>query len=344
MGLPDPLLSVRGLRVEFTRRSLVDRLLRRAPDRLTAVDGVDLDLFRGEAVGLVGESGCGKSTLARSLVGIQQTSGGSITLEGGVLTGHRSLQNRRKIQMVFQDPYSSLNPRMRTGAAVREVLAVHGMVQRKELDARVAELFEMVGLSRRLARSYPRALSGGQRQRVSIARALALGPEILIADEPVSALDVSVRATVLNLLADLRDELGLTLLFIAHDLSVVRHVCDRVAVMYLGRIVESSPTTPLFAHARHPYTQGLVAAAPSMTRDARPSRPAVSGDPPSPYEIPTGCRFHPRCPISQPLCSVSDPVLEPGPDDPQHSAACHFAWSARPSAHVVEAELDTLSA
>src|SRR3954470_4818579 len=264
--MPDaPLLDVRDLSMHFPLRGGLERRLRRLPPAvLRALDGVDLQVARGEMLGLVGESGCGKSTLGRCIVGLYAPTSGQVRFEGTVLLPHRPRSERRRIQMVFQDPYSSLNPRMTVGQMLGELLRVHDLVPRGGVEARSRELLELVGLPARALNAHPRQFSGGQRQRVSIARALALEPELLVADEPVSALDVSVQATVLNLLDDLRARLGLTVLLIAHNMSVVRHVCDRVAVMYLGRIVETAPTEELFANARHPYTQGLLRAVPRL--------------------------------------------------------------------------------
>jgi oligopeptide/dipeptide ABC transporter ATP-binding protein len=243
--------------------------------------------------------------------------------------------------MVFQDPYSSLNPRMTVRQTLSELLRVHDVVPRAQVEERCRELLDLVGLPPRALAAYPRQFSGGQRQRVSIARALALEPEVLIADEPVSALDVSVQATVLNLIEDLRSRLGLTVLLIAHNMAVVRHVCDRVAVMYLGRIVETAPTERLFDDARHPYAQGLLRAVPRLVPGRASDAPAVVGDPPSPIHVPSGCRFHPRCPIAQrPLCAEHDPPLAAGSGAETHVAACHFAWTAAPAAHVPEVELE----
>jgi oligopeptide/dipeptide ABC transporter ATP-binding protein len=291
---------------------------------LRAVDGVDLTDARGDALGLVGESGCGKSTLGRCIVGLYEPTEGQVLVEGTPLPAKRTAPDRRRLQMVFQDPYSSLNPRMTVHQALAELLRVHHLVPRSGVDARCRELLDLVGLPPSALDAYPRQFSGGQRQRISIARALALEPEILIADEPVSALDVSVQATVLNLLADLRQRLGLTMLFIAHNMAVVRHVCDRVAVMYLGRIVELASGEQLFADARHPYTQALLRAVPRLAPGHVTERDAVVGDPPSPVNLPPGCRFNPRCPRAADVCRVDDPPLE---RRGEHAAACHFAWS-----------------
>jgi oligopeptide/dipeptide ABC transporter ATP-binding protein len=273
----------------------------------------------------VGESGCGKSTLARCIVGLYQPTAGSILFEGKEIGVRRGPAERRRIQIVFQDPYSSLNPRMTVRQTLTELLRVHRIVPDDRLEVRCRQLLDLVGLPHRMLNAYPRHLSGGQRQRVSIARALSLEPDVLVADEPVSSLDVSVQATVLNLLAELRKTIGLTLILITHDLSVVRYVCNRVAVMYLGRIVETAETETLFRDPRHPYTQGLLAAVPSLVPNRSFFAATVEGDPPSPYELPRGCRFHPRCPRRQAICEVTDPPVFVGPDS-EHRAACHFAW------------------
>jgi oligopeptide/dipeptide ABC transporter ATP-binding protein len=341
-----PLLVVRDLSMYFPLRGGVVRRLSGQPSAvLRAVDGVDLELARGEALGLVGESGCGKSTLGRCIVGLYVPTAGEIRYEGAPLAAKRTRATRRRIQMVFQDPYSSLNPRMTVKQTLAELLRAHDMVPKAQIDARCRELLDLVGLGARSLDAYPRQFSGGQRQRVSIARALALEPDVLVADEPVSALDVSVQATVLNLLEELRTKLGLTLLLIAHNMAVVRHVCDRVAVMYLGRIVEAAPVDELFTNARHPYAQGLLRAVPKLVPGRASEAAAIVGDPPSPIRLPTGCRFHPRCPLAQtPLCDQEEPVLTAGPGTPEHVAACHFAWSAKPPAHVPEVELGTQEA
>jgi oligopeptide transport system ATP-binding protein len=338
--MPEPVLDIRGVHMHFVIADSMVRRARHVPaEVLKAVDGVDLEIMPGEALGLVGESGCGKSTLGRCIVGLHVPTAGEISYAGVPLGEKRERSERRRIQMVFQDPYSSLNPRMTVRQTLSELLRVHKMTPRSGIDARCRELLDLVGLPARALDSHPRNFSGGQRQRVSIARALALEPELLVADEPVSALDVSVQATVLNLLDELRRDLGLTMLFIAHNMAVVRHVCDRVAVMYLGRIVETSATEELFKNARHPYTQGLLKAVPRLVPGRASQAPAMAGDPPSPIDPPTGCRFHPRCPIAQPVCSEQDPDLAAGNDEP-HLAACHFAWTAPPPAHTPEVTAD----
>jgi oligopeptide transport system ATP-binding protein len=338
--MPEPLLEVRDVHMDFTIADSIVRRARGVPaEVLSAVDGVDLEIMPGEALGLVGESGCGKSTLGRCIVGLHAPTSGEIRYAGESLGAKRARSERRRIQMVFQDPYSSLNPRMTVRQTLSELLRVHKMVPRSGIDARCRELLDLVGLPARALDSHPRNFSGGQRQRVSIARALALQPELLVADEPVSALDVSVQATVLNLLDELRKDLGLTMLFIAHNMAVVRHVCDRVAVMYLGRIVETAETEELFSNARHPYTQGLLRAVPRLVPGRVSESAAVVGDPPSPIDIPPGCRFHPRCPIAQTVCSERDPMLA-GNEEEAHLAACHFAWTAPPPAHTPEVAAD----
>jgi oligopeptide/dipeptide ABC transporter ATP-binding protein len=324
-----PLLAAKDLSVSFSLGSALAARMRKQARVLHAVDGVDLEVSRGEALALVGESGSGKSTLARALTGLLRPDRGEIRLDGKPLRGRRrSRSDQRKVQMVFQDPYSSLNPRLTVGGMLHELLRVHRVVPRAEVKSFTRELLGLVGLGEEAVHAYPRQFSGGQRQRVAIARALALRPELLVADEPVSALDVSVQATILNLLQDLRAELGLTLLLISHNLAVVRHLCDRVAVMYLGRIIEVAPTETLFANPQHPYTIGLLAAIPRMTFSEEGDAPAVTGDPPSPLRIPAGCRFRTRCPIAQPVCEREDPALTASGGDPAHGAACHFAFTA----------------
>jgi oligopeptide/dipeptide ABC transporter ATP-binding protein len=320
------IVEAAGIEVSFSVGSSLGARLRHQQHVLHAVDGIDLTVRKGEALALVGESGSGKSTLARAIAGIQRTNRGQIKLDGKVLAARRSSTDQRRIQMVFQDPYSSLNPRLTVGSILHELLRVHHVVPHHEVESHTRQLLRMVGLDEDAAHALPRQFSGGQRQRVAIARAIALRPEVLVADEPVSALDVSVQATILNLLRELQNELGLTMLFISHNLAVVRHLCDRVAVMYLGRIIEVAPTKVLFENPRHPYTAGLLAAIPRMTPGDESGAPAVKGDPPSPLRLPAGCRFRTRCPIAQQICAEEDPALTASGTDPDHSAACHFAW------------------
>jgi len=320
----EPLLAVSDVRKTFpVRRPFWERTRRPAP-RAIAVDGVTLEVARGERLGLVGESGSGKTTLARAILRLIEPDSGSIRFDGRELVGAGRAEVqavRRRMQMVFQDPYSSLNPRLKVGAAIAEPARVHGVVTGPEADAHVERMLDLVGLPASAAERYPRQLSGGQRQRVAIARALAVEPEFLIADEPVSALDVSIQAQILNLLDDLLDRLGLGMIFIAHQLSVVRHVADRVAIMYLGRVVEIGPTDAVFEDPQHPYTKALLAAAPVPDPHAVKERSATIGDIPSPLRIPSGCRYRTRCTYADERSEREDPALvEVGPG---HFAACH---------------------
>lgn len=298
-----PLLSTRDLRVSF-------RVGRR---RLVAVDGVSLEVRPGETVGLVGESGSGKSTFARAVMRAYEPDSGSIHFGGRDIThlSERALKPiRRELQMVFQDPYASLDPRMSVRQIVGEPLVAHGAGSRRQVDERVAALLADVGLPASAARDLPAQFSGGQRQRISIARALALEPRMLIADEPVSALDVSIQAQIVNLLRDIQEARGIAYFVIAHDLALVHELSDRVAVLYLGQIVEESPTEQLVREPQHPYTVALLSAAPSPRREQRRrERIILAGDPPSAIDPPTGCRFHPRCPIARPRCALEAPPL-----------------------------------
>ena len=299
------------------------RLFGRAQTSLRAVDGVSFEVAKGETLSLVGESGCGKSTTGRMLVRLVEPTSGYVEFEGrkyGAATRPRSEKVSRRIQFVFQDPYASLNPRMTAGQAIGEPLSLHNMVPKRQRPARIAELLEMVGLPRSFAARYPHELSGGQRQRVGIARALALEPSFIVCDEAVSALDVSVQAQVLNLLKTLKMRLGLSLLFIAHDLAVVKHIADRVAVMYLGRLVEVANASDLFADPRHPYTRALLSAIPQPAF-GRVRAATIGGDVPSPIDPPSGCRFHTRCPLKTDICASVDPALET--IAPGRVVACH---------------------
>jgi oligopeptide transport system ATP-binding protein len=289
-------------------------LLKRHIGTVKAVDGVNLTVRRGEVLGLVGESGCGKSTLARTILQLVPTTGGTVVLNGRNLadsTARELLAARRDLQMVFQDPYASLNPRMTVFATLAEPLLVHGVCPPAEVPARVAELMRIVGLAPRFMQKYPHEFSGGQRQRIAIARALALEPKVIVADEPVSALDVSIQAQILNLLAQLTKRMNLTLIFIAHDLSVVKHISDRIAVMYLGKIVELGLAADVIDRPRHPYTRALVSAIPTPNPDIERTRQRIvlAGDPPSPINPPAGCAFHPRCSYARTECKTAVPAL-----------------------------------
>jgi oligopeptide transport system ATP-binding protein len=327
-----PLLRATDVRKHFPVKGT--GVIHREVAQLRAVDGVDLEVKAGETLGLVGESGCGKSTLGRCLMRLTDVTTGRIEFDGRDVTGlsRRALRPlRREMQMVFQDPYASLNPRQRVRSIVGLPLRTHGAVPREQVGARVTELLETVGLRPEHADRFPHEFSGGQRQRIGIARALALKPRLLIADEPVSALDVSVQAQVVNLLADLRDEFGLTCVLIAHDLSVVRQVSDRIAVMYLGRIVEVGPVEEVASAPVHPYTEALLSAVPVPDPDvaARRERIVLRGDVPSAISPPAGCRFHPRCRYATDICRTEEPPLvEHGAAG--HLGACHHPRNVAP--------------
>jgi oligopeptide transport system ATP-binding protein len=324
--MSDVLVRVENLVKHFPIRQGI--LFQRQVNSVKAVDGVTFDIRRGETLGLVGESGCGKSTAGRTMLRLYDPTGGRVLLGDRniyALKGRDMLAVRRRAQMIFQDPYASLNPRWTVNAIVGEPLRVHGLARGRAQTARVQELLKLVGLNPLFVNRYPHEFSGGQRQRIGVARALASEPEFIICDEPISALDVSIQAQVVNLLEDLQARLGLTYLFIAHDLSMVRHICDRVAVMYLGKLVELAPKDELYSSPRHPYTQALLSAVPipDPKAERRRQRIILTGDVPSPVNPPRGCRFHTRCPIAQSVCSEQAPQWREV--SREHWIACHLA-------------------
>jgi oligopeptide transport system ATP-binding protein len=321
----EPLVRVSGVKKYFPITQGI--IFQREVGRVHAVDGVDLEVFPGETLGIVGETGCGKSTLARLICRLLPVTEGTIEFDGQDITdlkGNQLRQLRREIQMIFQDPYSSLNPRKRVGAIIGDPFEIHGIADGKDRKKRVQELMEVVGLNPEHYNRFPAEFSGGQRQRIGVARALALRPKLIICDEPVSALDVSIQAQVVNLLEELQDEFQLTYLFIAHDLSVVRHVSNRVGVMYLGKVVELADARRLYAEPKHPYSGALLSAVPVPDPDKAHERKRVIllGDVPSPIDPPSGCRFHPRCPKAQQRCVHEVPPLETKASG--DLAACHF--------------------
>jgi oligopeptide/dipeptide ABC transporter ATP-binding protein len=321
-----PLLEVRQLKKHFPIKG---GLLGRTVERVHAVDGVSLTLRRGETLGLVGESGCGKSTLGRTILRLYEPTSGQLRFAGVDLLGLSPKQlrhQRRDMQIIFQDPFSSLNPRMTVGHVLAEPFLIHRIGTRQELDGRIRTLLETVGLPAEAADRYPHEFSGGQRQRIGIARAIALNPKLIVADEPVSALDVSIQSQILNLLVDLRKNLGLSYLFVAHDLAVIEHISDHVAVMYLGKIVEYTSGDELYAKPSHPYTRALISAIPVPSLDVKKARQVLKGDVPSPINPPSGCHFHPRCPLATKRCSVEAPELRDiGTANKQHLVSCHYA-------------------
>jgi len=321
-----PLVKLVGIKKQFpiTRGILIQKKV----GAVHAVDGVDLEVYPGETIGLVGETGCGKSTTARVIMKLHEATEGQLFFDGQEYTHYsrRKMQPlRREMQMMFQDPYSSLNARKTVGSIIADPFRIHKTVAKGKIKKEVQQLMELVGLNPEHYNRYPHEFSGGQRQRIGVARALALKPRLIVCDEPVSALDVSIQAQILNLLEDLQEEFNLTYIFIAHDLSVVKHVSDRVAVMYLGRIVEAAPGDTLYRNPKHPYTGALLSAVPIPDPDlaAKKKRIILEGDVPSPIDPPSGCRFHPRCPRAQfPKCKEDDPQLTP--HHPGQVAACHF--------------------
>jgi oligopeptide transport system ATP-binding protein len=327
-GKQEILVEVKNLKKHFP---ILRGVLRRQVGAVQAVDGVTFNIYKGETLGLVGESGCGKSTTGRTILQLLEPTDGQVVYEGQELTAlnkNEMRKARRHMQMIFQDPYASLNPRMSVGSIVGEPLQIHNIGSGQSRKDRIQELLRLVGLNPYFINRYPHEFSGGQRQRIGIARALATNPAFIVADEPISALDVSIQAQVVNLMDDLKADLGLTYLFIAHDLSMVRYISDRVAVMYLGRIVELSNRDEIFDHPLHPYTQALLSAIPipDPEKEAKRQRLILEGDVPSPANPPSGCRFHPRCSYATEICSQEDPEFRNlGSDSVPHSVACHHA-------------------
>lgn len=319
----DVILDVKHLKKHFPVKQ---GLLMREVAQVKAVDDISLEIKRGETIGLVGESGCGKSTLGRALIRLYEPSSGAVTFNGRDflnLKGEDLRRERRNMQMIFQDPYASLDPRMTVGQILSEPFEIHGILKSKEREAKVKSLLETVGLKASHINRYPHEFSGGQKQRICIARALALEPSLIICDEPVSALDVSIQAQILNLMKDLQQKFNLTYVFISHDLSVIEHVCDRIAVMYLGKIVEIATREELFKNPQHPYTQALIQAIPRIGEGKRRIKKSLGGEVPSPLNPPSGCAFHPRCPHRMEICNKRVPTLmNHNPADPAHRAAC----------------------
>ena len=335
--MSEPLVEVRDLKMHFPIYEGV--FIRREAARVKAVDGLTFDILRGETLGLVGESGCGKSTTGRALLQLYRPTAGEVVFEGVdlcTLSGEDLHERRRDMQMIFQDPYASLNPRMTVGDIISEPLRVHRLASGTQARRRVQELMEIVGLDPRYIRRYPHEFSGGQRQRIGIARALACKPRFIVCDEPISALDVSIQAQIINLLEDLQQEFGLTYLFIAHDLAAVRHISDRIAVMYLGNLVELADGAEIYERPLHPYTQALISAVPipDPEIEARRERIVLEGDVPSPIDPPSGCVFHTRCPFAWERCAREVPTFQEA--EPGHHVACHLIDEPERRGEVVD--------
>jgi oligopeptide/dipeptide ABC transporter ATP-binding protein len=323
----DTLLQIDDLVMHFPITQGI--ILQHVVGHVRAIDGVSLDIRRGETIGLVGESGSGKTTIGRCLVRLYKPTRGSMVFDGvdlAKLEGEPLRQMRRRVQMIFQDPFASLNPRYTIGSLIAEPMVIYGMGTKREIHERTQELLDLVGLNRNFIDRYPHEFSGGQRQRICVARAISINPDFIIADEPVSALDVSIRAQILNLMQRLQQQFDLTYLFISHDLSVVRHIADRIAVMYLGKIVEYADRDEIYESPKHPYTRALLSAVPipDPRVEKKRQRIILSGDLPSPVNVPRGCRFHTRCPIAQPICREVEPAFE-DKTGTRHLAACHFS-------------------
>ena len=319
--MSDIILETKGLKKHFPIRS---GFFLREVGSVKAVDDVDLTVFRGETLGLVGESGCGKSTLGRALIRLYEPTAGTIEFDKGDFLhakGEKLRQTRKDLQMIFQDPFASLDPRMTVGQIIEQPFHIHNLLEKSERRSRVKQLLELVGLKASHVNRYPHEFSGGQRQRISIARAIALNPKLIICDEPVSALDVSIQAQILNLLKDLQTRLKLTYIFISHDLSVIEHVCDRIAVMYLGRIVEIASRDELFKNPQHPYTQALMSSIPTIGMGKKKMVKILTGEIPSPINPPSGCTFHPRCPYKMDICITTVPKLRGASE---HLRSCHL--------------------
>lgn len=321
-----PILQLDKLTKVFPiKQPILDVIARKPQKKVMAVDGVSFSIDKGETMGLVGESGCGKSTLSKTIIGLYEPDDGKLIFDGKDFTAFKGKEKREihsKIQMVFQDPYSSLNPRMSVYDALAEALSVHKICSKSEMDDKIAGLLKMVGMGLSIANRYPGEFSGGQRQRIGIARALSVNPQFLIADEPVSALDVSIQAQVINLLSELQQSLNLTMLFISHDLRVVKYITHRVTVMYLGKVMEIGPTEEIYAHPLHPYTNILIQAAPVLDPRKRKRTYVIKGEPPSPIDLPKGCRFSPRCPYAKDICRQQQPEMKEIAQG--RKVACHF--------------------